>query len=98
MASSGHFKSPRRELVEAIGHAILSPRIMLVPAAVLGALVVVIVLLILGFRSMRLDDLRTEVHDINEQRAEFLEAIRDAKGERIEIIDRLKRIEGRLSR
>ena len=72
-------------MTAALKAAVMSPTIMIVPLTVVGGLIVILTLIILGFRSLRLDDLKEQTAEIVRQRGQYTKLMDDASAERGEL-------------
>lgn len=69
-----------------------------VAAAMVAALVGVMVFVVLGFRSMRLDDIRAELGEMLRQREVFLKAADEDRVRWAEVLEHLRKIDARTSK
>jgi len=103
-------RTPRHDLVEALKRAMLSPRLMMLPLTFLGMMGMIVVIIILGFRSMHLDDMRDQlaearkqldemgryVGEMQLQRVAFLKRYEETEAIRARMLESLGRIEAKL--
>ena len=89
----GTGRGPRPGLTDLIR----SPGVVMT-AATVAALIGVLVILQLGIRSMRLDDIRADLGEMRKQREVFLKATDEDRKHRALVIDYLRKLDERAPR